>query len=127
MVTSDQAEAESRTKRQGCFVALIASGAWGLLLWVLGDGDKAALAGFATTVVVVTALARWDLREQLFFWAYLLVVSAGHAVLIAGVQISLPTPTKLFAPIVVIDFVLVLAGLFALEWLMKFSRRAQQQ
>ena len=92
---------------------------------MLGDSDKAALAGFATTVVVVTALARWDLRKQRFFWAYLLMVSAGHAVIIAEAQISLPTPTKLFAPVVTIDFVLVFSGLFGMERLMRFSRRAR--
>lgn len=54
------------------------------------------------------------------------MVGAGHAVIIAEVQISLPTPTKLFAPVVIIDFVLVLAGLFGVEWLIKYSSRARQ-
>jgi hypothetical protein len=82
---------------------------------------------FATAVVIVTALARWDLRKHFYFWAYLLGVSAVHALIIAKAHISLPTPTKLFAPVVTSDFVLVLAGLFGLEWLMKLLRRARQQ
>ena len=94
------------------------------VLMLTGDSDVAVLASFATGVVVLAGRVRWDLHGRAFFWIYLAIVSAAHLVVVASAaELTLPKPTVVVAPLVIVDYVLVLGGLFGLEWLAKPFRR----
>jgi hypothetical protein len=81
-----------------------------------GMEDKGLVSAFSFTVIAVVMRVRWDLRNEWSFRIYIGACIALHLYLIAsfGWRIDVK-PTILLAPIVVVDFIAVLAGVFLVE------------
>jgi hypothetical protein len=84
-----------------------------------GHSDMGVVAGFSTAAIVLVARMRWDLRSRPWFWIYLFAIVLAHALLVWtwGVKIDVH-PTILLAPFVIVDFAILMTGMFALARVM---------
>lgn len=102
-------------KRWGVYLGALGLIIFGALVWLTQDSDIAALSAFSATTILLAGRVRWDLRGEWFYWLVLSVVSVCHAALIASTSITMPSPTIRFAPIVILDFVAIVAAIFGIE------------
>lgn len=88
------------------------------LVTAMSDSDMGAAVAFAFCAIVAAAHGRWDLRGKWFYWAALAALATLHIVLLAFWHPSMPHPTIQFAPLVIIDFILMVCILTGLEKLL---------
>jgi hypothetical protein len=112
-------------KRWGYYLGALGLVIFGALIWLTEDSDKAALSAFSAGAILLAGRVRWDLRGEWYYWLLLSIVSVGHVALIVATSISLPSPTIQFAPIVILDFAAIVAGIFGVEhWVKSIRSRA---
>ena len=79
-----------------------------------GDSDFGATATFSMLAIVFAASVRWDLRKKWYYWATLGLVSLAHVILVMRADLVPHTPTITAAPLVILDFTLIV---ILLSWL----------
>ena len=102
-------------KRWGFYLGALGLVIFGALVWLTQNSDKAALSAFSAMTILLAGRARWDLSGERYYWLLLSVVSVCHALLIVSTSISMPSPTILFAPIIILDFMAIVAAIFGVE------------
>lgn len=75
----------------------------------LRDGNFGATVAFAGLAISVAAWARWDMRHHWYYWMILAVVTVAHIAIVSIFVIHIPSPAKLMAPVVIVDFALIVA------------------
>lgn len=88
---------------------------FGALVWLTQDSDKSALSAFSAVTILLAGRVRWDLHKEWYYWLVLFVVSVCHAALIVSTSFSVPSPTILIAPIVILDFAAIVHAIFGVE------------
>lgn len=91
----------------------VAAGACFVVFTEFRDGDFGALATFSIAAVTIGASTRWDLRNRWYYWGVLLLISLAHLVFVTQVSIKLPSPTIKVAPLVILDYVLIVLLIYA--------------
>jgi len=84
----------------------------------LGGTDFGGAAAFAILAISVAAFSRWDLRNRSYFWIIIFGAVAAHVIILTRIRWVLPHPVILVAPIVTLDFILIVAAICGAEqWL----------
>lgn len=78
--------------------------------------ERGAVAGFSFASIALVARIRWDLRNSAWFWAFLAISALFHVVALAAFNWKINVhPTILLAPLVIIDFAVLMIFLFLIE------------
>lgn len=75
----------------------------------LKDANFGATIAFAGIAILMAAWARWDMRHRPYYWMILAAVTIAHIAVIAAFAIHIPSPARVVAPMVIVDFVLIVA------------------
>jgi len=82
----------------------------------LGQSDRGVVGAFCFASVALAARVRWDLRNELWYRAMFLIVIIVHITALFAIDWHLYVkPTILYAPLVIVDFAVILSLTFVLE------------
>jgi hypothetical protein len=105
-------------------VGLAAVACFGIFTW-LRDGDFGALVAFSISAVAIGASARWDSRNRWYYWAALALISLAHILFVMRVSIQLPSPAIKIAPLVILDYALIVLVISAFDRLCEGKGRTE--
>lgn len=100
---TDQATPSIKIKLTSVLVGLLSFASF----TYLRGSDFGAMAAFAVLAISVAAYCCWYLHRKPHFWPLLIVVAVGHIAFLARTDLVLPKPTIVLAPIVFIDFIVI--------------------
>ena len=87
-----------------------------VIISVLGYSDKGLIIAFSFASIALAASSKWNCRGRVWFWFLVIGWSALHLAVAIEINGSIRLhPTILLAPVVIIDFLIVLSSFFLVE------------
>jgi hypothetical protein len=86
-----------------------------VLVTALTDSNVGAAVGFGYAALVVAVIVTWHLRHRAFYWPTFALLTAAHIAVLIKWHPLIPSPAIQVAPLVLIDFVCMVAVLFTLD------------
>jgi hypothetical protein len=91
------------------------------LFTYLRGAEFGTIAAFSVLAISVAAYSCWYLHQRPYFWPLLAVVAVVHVVFLLLTTVVLPKPTIMIAPIVFLDFIVIVALLIGADRLLHRS------